>query len=72
MDLPSELQYEFALHPRADLPPWSNGPVSSPEEVSNTPASPIEKLPVELRLEIFEPVCIFDGKMPALIIVSVA
>jgi hypothetical protein len=68
IDLPSELQYEVTLNPRADLSHWSNGPVSSPEVVSNTPASPIEKLPVELRLKIFEPLCIFDGKMPALII----
>jgi hypothetical protein len=57
-----------ALYPRADLSPSPNGPVSSPEVVSNTPASPIEQLPVELQLKIFEPVCIFDGKMPALII----
>jgi hypothetical protein len=68
IDLPSELQYGVALLRGADLSPWPNGPVSSPEVVSNTSASLIERFPVELRLKIFEPLCIFDGKMPALII----
>jgi hypothetical protein len=65
----SEHQYEVALPRGVDLSIRSSSPVSSPEVVSNTPTFPIEKLPVELRLMIFEPVCIFDGKMPALIIV---
>jgi hypothetical protein len=69
LSIPSNyIEYKVAL-PRGDnLSPLSNGPVSSPEVVSNTPAFLIKELPREIRLKIFESVCVFDGKMPGLII----
>jgi hypothetical protein len=68
IDLPSEFRDEATLVRGADLSHWSPDPVLSPEAASNTPASPIDKFPVELRLEMLETLCIFDQNMPALII----